>query len=98
MLGRWKRVREPKCRGIPGHGHPYDEELTRSERKVEVIRQEREVLKSRQLFLAKSQVNLWLAILVCTHFKGDALLHVPRPAQLRVVTAWCHFRCHSSSC
>ena len=49
LLGKWKRQmvaeEEAGTRAFPGHGRPADEELTRLRREVEVLRQEREVLK-----------------------------------------------------
>ena len=46
MLGCWKKQLESDAdRAFPGQGQPRDEELTRLRREVEVLRQEREVLK-----------------------------------------------------
>lgn len=46
MLGRWKKQMEndPE-RAFPGQGRTQDEELTRLRREVEVLRQERDILK-----------------------------------------------------
>jgi len=44
--GRWKKEAEQNGqRAFPGQGHPQDEELARLRREVEVLRQEREILK-----------------------------------------------------
>jgi transposase len=46
MLGRWKKEFEQHAgTAFPGQGHPQDAELARLRREVEVLRQEREVLK-----------------------------------------------------
>ena len=46
MLGRWKKEFEQHATtAFPGQGHPHDEELARLKREVEVLRQEREILK-----------------------------------------------------
>jgi len=46
MLGRWKKECEQHAnQAFPGQGHPHDDELARLRREVEVLRQEREVLK-----------------------------------------------------
>ena len=46
LLGRWKKEFEAQgARAFPGQGHPHDAELARLRREVEVLRQEREVLK-----------------------------------------------------
>jgi transposase len=46
LLGRWKKQLESDAeRAFPGHGQPQDEELTRLRREVEVLRQERDILK-----------------------------------------------------
>ena len=46
MVSRWKKEAEQNGqRAFPGQGHPQDEELSRLRREVEVLRQEREVLK-----------------------------------------------------
>jgi transposase len=46
MLSRWKKEAEQNGgRAFPGQGHPQDEELSRLRREVEMLRQEREVLK-----------------------------------------------------
>lgn len=46
MLGRWKKQLESDAeRAFPGHGQPRDEELARLRREVEVLRQERDILK-----------------------------------------------------
>ena len=51
LLGKWKQqlaVEAQSNKGhkaFPGHGHPHDEELVRLRREVEILRQEREVLK-----------------------------------------------------
>jgi transposase len=46
MISRWKKEAEHNGqRAFPGQGHPQDEELSRLRREVEVLRQEREVLK-----------------------------------------------------
>ena len=49
MLGRWKRWKKEfeaqGAKAFPGQGQPQDEELARLRRQVEVLRQEREVLK-----------------------------------------------------
>nr|WP_170065464.1 hypothetical protein [Abditibacterium utsteinense] len=45
-MSRWKKEAQQKGqRAFPGQGHPQDEELARLRREVEVLRQEREVLK-----------------------------------------------------
>jgi len=46
LVGRWKK--EAQANGqhaFPGQGHPQDEELSRLRREIEVLRQEREILK-----------------------------------------------------
>ena len=46
MVSRWKKEAEKNGqRACPGQGHPQDEELSRLRREVEVLRQEREILK-----------------------------------------------------
>jgi transposase len=46
LVSCWKReAQENGQRAFPGQGHPQDEELARLRREVEVLRQEREVLK-----------------------------------------------------
>ena len=46
MVSRWKKeAAQNGQRAFPGQGHPQDEELARLRREVEVLRQEREVLK-----------------------------------------------------
>jgi len=46
MVSRWKKEAEQNGqRAFPGQGHPQDEELSRLRREVEVLRQEREILK-----------------------------------------------------
>jgi len=46
MVSRWKKEAEQNgTRAFPGQGHPQDEELSRLRREVEVLRQEREILK-----------------------------------------------------
>jgi transposase len=46
MISRWKKEAEQNGQhAFPGHGHPQDEELSRLRREVEVLRQEREILK-----------------------------------------------------
>ena len=46
MVSRWKKeAQQNGQRAFPGQGHPQDEELSRLRREVEVLRQEREVLK-----------------------------------------------------
>ena len=46
MVSRWKKESEQNGqRAFPGQGHPQDEELSRLRREVEVLRQEREILK-----------------------------------------------------
>ena len=46
MVSRWKKEAEQNGqRAFPGQGHPQDEELSRLRREVEILRQEREVLK-----------------------------------------------------
>ena len=46
MVSRWKKEAEKNGqRAFPGQGHPQDEELSRLRREVEVLRQEREILK-----------------------------------------------------
>jgi transposase len=46
LLSRWKKQFQTEgSQAFPGHGHARDEELTRLRREVEVLRQEREVLK-----------------------------------------------------
>ena len=46
LLGRWKKQLESNGeRAFPGQGQPRDEELARLRREVEVLRQERDILK-----------------------------------------------------
>ncbi len=46
LLGRWKKQMESDAeRAFPGHGQPQDEEVARLRREVEVLRQERDILK-----------------------------------------------------
>ncbi len=46
MVSRWKKeAGQNGRRAFPGQGHPQDEELSRLRREVEVLRQEREILK-----------------------------------------------------
>jgi len=46
LVSRWKKeAQQNGQRAFPGQGHPQDEELTRLRREVEVLRQEREILK-----------------------------------------------------
>ena len=46
LLGRWKKQIESDAeRAFPGHGQPQDEEVARLRREVEVLRQERDILK-----------------------------------------------------
>ena len=50
LLGRWKQQMESDAeRAFPGHGQPQDEEqdeeVARLRREVEVLRQERDILK-----------------------------------------------------
>ena len=46
MASRWKKEAEQNGqRAFPGQGHPQDEELSRLRHEVEVLRQEREILK-----------------------------------------------------
>jgi transposase len=46
LVSRWKKEAERNGqRAFPGQGHPQDEELSRLRSEVEVLRQEREVLK-----------------------------------------------------
>src|SRR5688500_12598174 len=46
MVSRWKKEAEQNGQqAFPGQGHPQDEELSRLRREVEVLRQERDVLK-----------------------------------------------------
>ena len=46
LLGRWKKQLEANGeRAFPGQGQPQDEELARLRREVEVLRQERDILK-----------------------------------------------------
>ena len=46
MVSRWKKEAEQNGqKAFPGQGHPQDEELSRLRREVEVLRQEREILK-----------------------------------------------------
>ncbi len=46
LLGRWKKQLEAHGeRAFPGQGQPQDEELARLRREVEVLRQERDILK-----------------------------------------------------
>jgi transposase len=56
LLGRWKRQlaaeQQTGTRAFPGHGQPADEELARLKREVEVLRQEREILKKAVIIFA----------------------------------------------
>jgi len=46
MVSRWKKeATQNGQKAFPGQGHPQDEELSRLRREVEVLRQEREILK-----------------------------------------------------
>jgi transposase len=46
LVSRWKKeAQQNGQKAFPGQGHPQDEELSRLRREVEVLRQEREVLK-----------------------------------------------------
>jgi transposase len=46
LLGRWKKQLESDAeRAFPGHGQAQDEEVARLRREVEVLRQERDILK-----------------------------------------------------
>ncbi len=46
LLSRWKKQLESTgARAFPGQGQPRDEELARLRREVEVLRQERDILK-----------------------------------------------------
>src|SRR4028118_802231 len=46
LVSRWKKEAEQNGqRAFPGQGHPQDQELARLRREVEVLRQEREILK-----------------------------------------------------
>jgi transposase len=46
LLGRWKKQLESNGeQAFPGQGQPRDEELARLRREVEVLRQERDILK-----------------------------------------------------
>lgn len=46
LLGRWKKqLASDAERAFPGQGQPRDEELARLRREVEVLRQERDILK-----------------------------------------------------
>jgi transposase len=46
VLARWKRQLAAKGeRAFPGKGHPENEELARLRREVDVLRQERDILK-----------------------------------------------------
>ena len=46
LLGRWKKQLEAKGeRAFPGQGQAQEEELSRLRREVEVLRQERDILK-----------------------------------------------------
>jgi len=49
LLGKWKRQLQTEqhhgTRAFAGHGQSADGELTRLRREVEILRQEREVLK-----------------------------------------------------
>ena len=46
LLGRWKKQMESDAeRAFPGHGQPQDEEVARLRREMEVLRQERDILK-----------------------------------------------------
>jgi len=58
MVSRWKKeAQQNGQRAFPGQGHPQDEELSRLRREVEVLRQEREVLKK-----AISPAHLWAPV------------------------------------
>ncbi|MDQ3024607.1 MAG: transposase [bacterium] len=46
LLSRWKKQLESTgAQAFPGQGQPRDEELARLRREVEVLRQERDILK-----------------------------------------------------
>ena len=46
LVSRWKKEAQQNGQpAFPGQGHPQDEELFRLRREVEVLRQEREILK-----------------------------------------------------
>jgi transposase len=46
LVSRWKKeAQESGQRAFPGPGHAQDEELARLKREVEVLRQERDILK-----------------------------------------------------
>ncbi len=46
LVSRWKQEAHLNgAQAFPGAGHPQDEELARLRREVEVLRQEREILK-----------------------------------------------------
>ena len=46
LVSRWKKEAEMNGqRAFPGQGHPQDEDLARLRREVDVLRQEREILK-----------------------------------------------------
>lgn len=46
LLHRWKKqLQSEGGQAFPGQGHPQDEELVRLRREVEVLRQERDLLK-----------------------------------------------------
>ena len=58
MVSRWKKEAEQNGqRAFPGQGHPQDEELSRLRREVEVLRQEREILKK-----AISPAHVWAPV------------------------------------
>ena len=57
LVSRWKKeAQQNGQRAFPGQGHPQDEELSRLRREVEVLRQEREILKKAiSIFSATNQ-------------------------------------------
>ncbi len=58
MVSRWKKeATQNGQKAFPGQGHPQDEELSRLRREVEVLRQEREILKK-----AISPAHLWAPV------------------------------------
>lgn len=58
LLSRWKKQFEAEgCHACAGHGNPRDEELTRLRRENEILRQERDVLKSRGHLLARGAIT-----------------------------------------